>query len=117
MLLVVVLCRLINCENRFSGIDIVLLFHYIASYHSISKELRAYLFRGVPNILNKPIITNTPRKKRDIGLHQVKYANLYRYPVRKDAEHWGLLVIFSARHRGLLARIVCFEGVTPDFQS
>ena len=23
-------------------------------------------FRGVPNILNKPIITNTPRKKRDI---------------------------------------------------
>ena len=29
---------------RFSGIDIVLLFHYIASYHSISKELGAYLF-------------------------------------------------------------------------
>ncbi len=41
---VVVLCKLINCENRFSGIDIVLLFHYIASYHSISKELGVYLF-------------------------------------------------------------------------
>ena len=37
------------------------------------------------------------------------------YPVCNDAEH--LLVVYSARHRGFLARVVCFEGATPDFQS
>ena len=44
----VVLCKrfseLINCANRLSGFDIVLLFHYIASYIAILKELGAYLF-------------------------------------------------------------------------
>ena len=44
------------------------------------------------------------------------YANLY--PVCNDAaEHGGLLVVYSARHSGFLAHIVCFEGATPDFQN
>ena len=45
----------------------------------------------------------------------MKYAHLY--PVYNDAEHGGLLVVYSERHRGFLARGVCFEGATPDFQS
>ena len=45
----------------------------------------------------------------------MKYANLY--PVCNEAEHGGLLVVYSARHLGFLARVVCFEGTTPDFQS
>ena len=45
----------------------------------------------------------------------MKYANLY--PVYNDAEHGGLLVVYFARHRGFLVRVVCFEGATPDFQS
>ena len=31
--------------------------------------------------------------------------------------HRRLLVVYSARGRGFLARIVCFEGATPAFQS
>ena len=37
MLCVVFLSKLVKSENRFSGIDIVLLFHYIASYNSTSR--------------------------------------------------------------------------------
>ena len=51
-----------------------------------------------------------------VGLHKMKYAN-DMYPVCNNAEHVGLLVVYSARHRGFLARIVCFEGATPAFQS
>ena len=46
----------------------------------------------------------------------MKYANDMQYPVCNDAEHGGLLVVYSARHRGFLARVVYFEGVTPNFQ-
>ena len=46
----------------------------------------------------------------------MKYAN-DMYPVCNNAEHRGLLVVYSARHRGFLVRVVCFEGATPDFQS
>ena len=46
----------------------------------------------------------------------MKYAN-DMYPVCNDAEHGGLLVVYSARHRGFLARVVYFQGATPDFQS
>ena len=45
----------------------------------------------------------------------MKYANLY--PLCNDAEHGGLFVVYSARHRCFLARVVCFEGATSDFQS
>ena len=48
-----------------------------------------------------------------VGLHEMKYAN---DTVCNDAEHGGLLVDYSARHRGFLARVVYFEGATPDFQ-
>ena len=47
-----------------------------------------------------------------VGLHQMKFAT-----VCNDAEHGGLLVVYSARHRGFLARVVYFEGATPNFQS
>ena len=48
----------------------------------------------------------------------MKYAN-DMYPVCKcnDAEHGGLLVVYSARHCGFLVRVVYFEGATSDFQS
>ena len=46
----------------------------------------------------------------------MKYAN-DMYPVCNDAEHWALLVVYSTRHRGFLARVVYFEGAAPDFQS
>ena len=46
----------------------------------------------------------------------MKYAN-DMYPVCNDAEHGALLVVYSARHRGFLARVVYFEGAAPDFQS
>ena len=45
----------------------------------------------------------------------MKYAK-DMYPVCNDAEHGGLLVVYSARHRGFLARVVYFEGATPDFE-
>ena len=37
----------------------------------------------------------------------MEYAHLY--PVCNDAERGGLLVVYSARHRGFLARVVCFK--------
>ena len=46
----------------------------------------------------------------------MKYTN-DMYPVCNGAEHGGLLVVYSARQRGFLARVVYFEGSTPDFQS
>ena len=49
----------------------------------------------------------------------MKYANQPNdmYPVCNHAEHGALLVVYSARHRVFLARVVYFEGAAPDFQS
>ena len=45
----------------------------------------------------------------------MKYAN-DMYPVYNDAEHGGLLVVYSVRHRGFLARVVYFEGAMSNKQ-
>ena len=87
-------------------------FKQIKKYNYFDDDVQS---QSSPTKLRRPTVIGMQRRGTRADGYPLRWSPAHRRGYPGYLRHRRLLVVYSAR--GFLARIVCFEGATPAFQS